>query len=244
MSDKDPILFYFSARSPFVYIAIHRLLRSPEFASYNFELRAINPMNLSSFSNPTDYPAKTAYIMLDAARQAEEANLPIAQKYLQFAKMMETTIKQGASTSRSVSRKEDWLTPAMCHAYASKFNKEWEFAETICQRHWGVGESGGRQIVWEHSVLESVANDIGLDGKEMIHSLKFDNTLKEMVERWTKEANDSLVFGFPMFVYKGERFWGNDRLPFLLKRLRGDEMMPRITVGDAAVVRRRSGSKL
>ena len=88
MSDKDPILFYFSARSPFVYISLHRLLRSPEFASYSFELRAINPvinpMNLSSFSNPTNYPAKTAYIMLDAARQAEEANLPIAQKYLQF----------------------------------------------------------------------------------------------------------------------------------------------------------------
>jgi hypothetical protein len=92
MSDKDPILFYFSARSPFVNISLHRLLRSPEFASYSFELcainPAINPMNLSSFSwsfSNKNYYAKTAYIMLDAARQAEEADLPIAHKYLQFA---------------------------------------------------------------------------------------------------------------------------------------------------------------
>jgi 2-hydroxychromene-2-carboxylate isomerase len=39
------------------------------------------------------------------------------------------------------------------------------------------------------------------------------------LERCIEEAHADLVFGVPIFVFRGERFWGYDRMPLLEERL-------------------------
>ena len=34
-----------------------------------------------------------------------------------------------------------------------------------------------------------------------------------------EEAHDDQIFGVPIFVFEGERFWGHDRIPLLEERL-------------------------
>lgn len=43
---------------------------------------------------------------------------------------------------------------------------------------------------------------------------------REAYERAQEEARGDQVFGVPLFLFRGEQFWGNDRIEFLEARLR------------------------
>ncbi|MEO8248549.1 MAG: DsbA family protein [Burkholderiales bacterium] len=67
-------------------------------------------------------------------------------------------------------------------------------------------------------VRKSVADGLGLDGARLLEMAE----TPEIVDRWEKsheEAIDAGVFGTPTYVLDGERFWGQDRLEFLDRRL-------------------------
>lgn len=63
-----------------------------------------------------------------------------------------------------------------------------------------------------------MANDLGMDGRKL---LEMQDTPK-VVDLWEKsheEAGAAGVFGTPTYVFNDERFWGQDRLDFLDRRL-------------------------
>lgn len=43
---------------------------------------------------------------------------------------------------------------------------------------------------------------------------------KEDYERCQEEASEDHIFGVPMFIFRGEQFWGHDRLEMLKHRMR------------------------
>ena len=42
---------------------------------------------------------------------------------------------------------------------------------------------------------------------------------RDAYERCQQEAADDHVFGVPFFIFRGEQFWGHDRMPLLEQRL-------------------------
>jgi 2-hydroxychromene-2-carboxylate isomerase len=66
--------------------------------------------------------------------------------------------------------------------------------------------------------LAAVAREQGLDGAKLLTAARAPEVAKRY-EDLTREAIDRQVFGAPFFIYKGEPFWGQDRLDFLDRAL-------------------------
>lgn len=62
--------------------------------------------------------------------------------------------------------------------------------------------------------LVSIANDMGLDGQEILKSAQ-DGRTELTYMKYTNEAIEKGVFGAPFYFFRGEAFWGQDRLDML-----------------------------
>lgn len=83
--------------------------------------------------------------------------------------------------------------------------------------------AGVMAALWAHerdiadpSVLVSIADDAGLDGARLVAQ---SDAARPEYERNTQQAIDAGVFGAPWYVYRGEPFWGQDRLDFVERAL-------------------------
>jgi len=80
--------------------------------------------------------------------------------------------------------------------------------------------------VWEQqrdiasdTVLAELLAECGLDAVRLAQS--HDAAVQAHYDANTKAAIDTSVFGAPTFVVDGEMFWGQDRLDFVERKLRG-----------------------
>ena len=69
------------------------------------------------------------------------------------------------------------------------------------------------------ATLVALAGSVGLDGKAVLGSAESEAVKEEYVAN-TQEALNSGVFGVPSYIYKGELFWGQDRLEFLERAIK------------------------
>jgi 2-hydroxychromene-2-carboxylate isomerase len=67
----------------------------------------------------------------------------------------------------------------------------------------------------------SIADGCGCNGEELLAAAG-DPAVKSAYQANTQEAIERQVFGAPTYIYKGELFWGQDRLDFLERALRRD----------------------
>ena len=70
----------------------------------------------------------------------------------------------------------------------------------------------------EADAVAGVVAELGLSADDYRRYLAGDGA--QEYERAQAEALDDQVFGVPLFLFRGEQFWGNDRLDFLESRLR------------------------
>ncbi|MBX2883525.1 MAG: 2-hydroxychromene-2-carboxylate isomerase [Granulosicoccus sp.] len=70
----------------------------------------------------------------------------------------------------------------------------------------------------DESTLISIADEVGLDGKQLIEKARTDEFVTLYVNT-TEEAHNRDVFGSPTYVVNDENFWGQDRLDFLQRYL-------------------------
>jgi 2-hydroxychromene-2-carboxylate isomerase len=68
--------------------------------------------------------------------------------------------------------------------------------------------------VADADTLVQLANASGLDGARMLREAN-DPATKAREEELTKEAESRQLFGAPFYFYRGEPFWGQDRLDML-----------------------------
>ena len=71
----------------------------------------------------------------------------------------------------------------------------------------------------DEQVLAALLAEQGLEPARLAQSHRQD--VQERYERDTQAAIDAGVFGAPSYVIDGEIFWGQDRLDFVERRLRG-----------------------
>jgi 2-hydroxychromene-2-carboxylate isomerase len=74
--------------------------------------------------------------------------------------------------------------------------------------------------VSDPATLRALAGEAGLDGDALLAASEKEETARVLAAN-TAEAIERQVFGAPTYLYKGELFWGQDRLDFLDRALKG-----------------------
>ncbi len=67
--------------------------------------------------------------------------------------------------------------------------------------------------------LAAIATDCGLDSAAFGAATGESSPLAGALARCNAEAEADGVFGFPFFVYRGHKFWGNDRIEWLAREI-------------------------
>ena len=98
----------------------------------------------------------------------------------------------------------------------------------------GAEETGGDPVGLAHAILKAVwAQDRNIADTAVLNALAsetghhglnilakaFDPATRSRYREFTEQALELGIFGAPTYVYKGELFWGQDRLEFLDRAL-------------------------
>jgi 2-hydroxychromene-2-carboxylate isomerase len=105
----------------------------------------------------------------------------------------------------------DWVRPHACWVYAEDEGRGPEFLAAAYEARFGRGLQLGSD-----EVLGAAGVEAGLDADAVVAAAD-DEALHQRVWRGMAEARDDRVFGVPFFVVDGARFWGNDRLDWVVR---------------------------
>lgn len=75
------------------------------------------------------------------------------------------------------------------------------------------------------TVIVAVADELGMDGAALLKASASEK-VSALYQAYTREAIERQVFGAPTYIYDDEMFWGQDRLEFLERKLRGLARFP------------------
>lgn len=195
----EPVRFYFSFRSPYSWLA---LLRAPAaLASLPVRLEYLPVFPPPNFPNdPTAVPNKAAYIGHDMARIAQAYGLPF---------------KLPAKLDC------DWIRPHAAFVYALDRGKGLEFARALFDARFGRGLDVG-----DDAVMGEAATAVELEAAPLVAAASDEGYQTRVVQGMIQAAQEDGIFGVPYFVYRGERFWGNDRVDWLVRSIRRENGMP------------------
>ncbi len=184
--------YYFGFASPFAALADSRI--DALVAEVGAEL---DPIPISA--PPADPPEGIAAVLLeykssyqyeDAARWARKLGLPW-------------------HSSAPPQEPVDTLDASVGYYVARERSAGGEYRRGVFRARWAEGRD-----IADRAVLGDCARDAGLSADDFLKRLD-DEHYRNAV--WTRAAAGlkDRVFGVPLFVVDGERFWGNDRLEFL-----------------------------
>ncbi|MFQ5954583.1 MAG: 2-hydroxychromene-2-carboxylate isomerase [Kiloniellales bacterium] len=99
--------------------------------------------------------------------------------------------------------------------FADKAGKGKPYHDRVFEARWLEGKDIG-----DGDTLVAIAVQCGLDRNSFLEAVKQDSPFAADLERCNAEAESDGVFGFPFFVYGGCKFWGNDRIEWLVGEIR------------------------
>jgi 2-hydroxychromene-2-carboxylate isomerase len=105
-------------------------------------------------------------------------------------------------------------TPALIGGlFAERHGKLLDYSRTVFTRFFR------RELeIDEPDAVAGVVAELGLSAGEYRAYLAGEG--RDTYERAQEEAHADHVFGVPLFLFRGEQFWGNDRIELLASRLR------------------------
>lgn len=182
---------YFSFRSPFSWFAFHRITTTAVL-DWN-EVDAIPIFPFGKGANLSAGRAKSSYVRQDAERIAKAYGLPM-------------TWPEGGDAP-------DWFPPHQIYLWARKQGKAVDYAREAFTARFGRGLD-----LASDEVMQDAAAAAGLDSDEAL-TVAHDPEWKNAVMAGFSHTREDGAFGVPLFIYRNERFWGNDRLDWLLREL-------------------------
>lgn len=201
----DTVRFYFSFRSPYSWLAFHRI--DAALAGLSVVLDRIPVFPPPNFANdPAKVPAKLEYIRADVARIAEAWGLPYA-----------VPVKLDC----------DWVRPHAAFVAARDERKDAAFGTALFEARWCRGLDVG-----EDDVLRDAAVAAGVDPVRLVAAAGDEAFHRRVWEGMIQGAGEDGVFGVPYFVFRGEHYWGNDRIEWLVRAIRRARGMPVVDLRD------------
>jgi len=202
------VLYFFSFASWYSALADSRIDELVADAAADLEPV---PLVLTGAPEPTDVEAmigefKITYLAEDAARWFKKLNLIWNPPDAVFRQRWPGHRFDGFPDATDATAA--WY-------FARERGKERAYRKAIFRAFWSEGRDVG-----DPSVILACGETAGLSRAEFRAALES--------KRWHEHAWDGLqrcaqerVFGVPTFVVEGKRFWGNDRIEFLLEELHG-----------------------
>jgi 2-hydroxychromene-2-carboxylate isomerase len=135
---------------------------------------------------------KLGYMFEDAARWARKLGLPWKEPE---PRIVDTT------------------DAAAGYYFARARGKERAYRNAVFRARWGEGKN-----VSDRDVLAACAEQAGLPRVEFLKALD-DPRWRDEVPKALQRCMEDRIFGVPIFLVDGKRFWGNDRLDFLAEEL-------------------------
>jgi 2-hydroxychromene-2-carboxylate isomerase len=197
MADTVELKFYFAYTSPFTYLAM-----APAYElerSHRVRLRFI-PYGVNIRQVYGDTPTrshrdalKVRYLYLDARRFAKERGLTIyPPKKIYSARFA--------------------FYGGMCAEDQGLFRP---YADRVFERFWKH-----ELEVESVDALAAILSEVGASTDQFMGYIANEAAeAKPRLKRGFAEADRDLVFGVPTFVIDNERFWGYDRIDWLVKKL-------------------------
>lgn len=198
MSREIEVEFFFDIASPYSYMAATRIDALEEQTAAEVQWRPFllgGVLKSTGNSPPAQVPAKAKYMLADLNRWAERYEVPF--------EMPGNFPLNTISTQRALVAADRQEGAAMV-----------PLAEEVYRAYWAQGRD-----VSDASVIEEIADDIGMDGGAIVEAIDTP-AVKEKLEENSDEAVERGAFGAPSFFIGDELFWGNDRLSFVREEVR------------------------
>jgi 2-hydroxychromene-2-carboxylate isomerase len=193
----ETVRFYFSFRSPFAWFAFRRV--EDALAGLPVTLHYIPIFPPKDYPDPLADPSRGQYIDADATRFAKAYGL-------------EFRMPDPFDT--------DWLRPNAAYLFAEDHGRGREFALGL----FSLRFSEGRDVGTDEAIAEA-ARVTALDAEAAVRAAA-DPAFQKRVMRGFVLARQDGLFGVPFFVYRGEKFWGNDRIEWLRRQIESDMGKP------------------
>ena len=187
----DPIRFYFSFRSHYSWLALHRIERA----------LAGLPVHLSTI--PCFPPARTE----DEDTEEGSEDRYIREDVERFAHAYGLTLRWPQPFDT------DWIRPHAAFLWAQNQGRGRDFA----LRAYALRFSEGRDIGAD-AVLAELAAQCALEAAQLLQAAD-DPKLQERVWAGMAEGGRLGLFGVPFFIFKDQQFWGNDRIEWLVRAI-------------------------
>ena len=189
------VKYYFAFQSPFAALADARI--DGVVAQAGAELVPI-PIVPPPTTPPTGIAAqiaefKMSYVLEDAERWARKLGVPWRPP---------------------AQRAVDATDASAGHYFARDKGKERGYRNAVFRARWSEGRDIG-----DREVLADCAVTAGMARAEFLEALSSKRYHDEVPKALMLCVQDR-IFGVPIFVVDGARFWGNDRLDFLAEALR------------------------
>ncbi len=191
---------YLSLNSPYAYLGSRRV---EEIASAHRVPLRIRPVDFGVIFPETGglplakrAPARRAYRLVELARWAEQRSLPLNlhPRYFPAPELAAACAVIGAEGTGG--------DPV-------------RLAHAILKAVWAEDRN-----IADTGVLNAIAGETGHHGLNIL-AKAFDPETRFRYQAFTEEALRLGVFGAPTYVYRGELFWGQDRLDFLDRAVAG-----------------------
>jgi 2-hydroxychromene-2-carboxylate isomerase len=179
----DTLDFFYSFRSPYSYLAAPRAFMLPMRYRLNLRFRGVIPMVMRGQSVPRE---KGLHTLRDTAREAQRLGMPFGR--------IHDPVGDGAMRCLTVA------------AYARQLGAERELVLGA-----GVAIWGRAVDVAKDEGLRPICEAAGLDWGACLTAIS-DPVLLGQVEADTAALGELGQWGVPVFNFRGELFWGQDRI--------------------------------
>lgn len=200
MSDDSTkvVDYYFALQSPFAYLGHRAFEDILEDAEAAVRTRPINLVGkvfpaTGGVPLPQRSEARKAYRLVELERWSKRRGLKMNVQPKHFPTDDTMAVRM------VVAARNDADMLHLAHAF---MRAQWEQDKDLADK----------------DVLAEAADKAGFNGAKLIEAAE-DDQWDDRYERFTDQAIDRGVFGSPTYVFRGELFFGQDRLDFLAEAL-------------------------
>ncbi|HVP31286.1 MAG TPA: DsbA family protein [Myxococcota bacterium] len=196
------VTFWFDYLSPFAFFSQRRI--RPIAAREGFGLDPVpyyHPQTAVAPGVVGIAPAKLSYIVEDMIRGAKKYGLALSPPQ---------DLDLLAKPPKAPSQRPGFLA----FQWAKAQGKAWEASDALFEARWLRGARTG-----EPEVVADVLGAAGFDRAAALRAIRDETHGKELDEIAARAEREG-IFGIPTFVYRGQRFWGDDRVDALVEAVR------------------------
>lgn len=190
---------YFSFRSPYSWLTVHRLLRADPDAFETFDL--------FPYWDPDE---RTTAALEKRGGEFHYVQMSRAKHLYMLMDTKRITEREGLKMAWPIDIDCWWEPPHLAWLLARRLGRGREFYEAIVEARWGRGDD-----ICELDVVRAAAEQAGLDPDAAATAAEDPEIRTEAVGCLYQAYLDD-VFGIPYLKWGRHRFWGLDRLDAFL----------------------------